>query len=400
MHLVPGYPDPPCSNGHQARHYSGIAPGPDRLEGRLATQRRGGWDAAKLLQAQKRAGGSWVLISLEWSTQDRETQLKESGAGSRCYYCLTGQDPAGPAAGPGWNYLVHLDPPPGRRRKRAEPYEVVHWTGFTTDTGALLAATRNGGLNAAAALGLPKPRGGTWRLVRAERGIPARAQLTERAAAHRCPSCHSDRSRAGTAQLLAAIARGEVALISHPRHGPAIRWHTRYGQRRTSRGQGGDQGMNVTAAASALVNRGLAVLAAEGQGYGPGRPFMLTAQGLELLQVMTYATRQPRPGRADGLPTNRNGSLSRSRTSDTEKNEAGSMTSIHQAEHTALRKLDSSRRAERIQGPLPDDAWTLPPPAADPSWPLPPGAGIAAGASRRGNRPRRSGLLNRGTRTP
>jgi hypothetical protein len=41
--------------------------------------------------------------------------------------------------------------------------------------------------------------------------------------------------------------------------------------------------------------------------------------------------------REDGLPSNRDGSLSRSRTSDDEKDAAGVMTSDQQAEHTALR---------------------------------------------------------------
>jgi len=42
------------------------------------------------------------------------------------------------------------------------------------------------------------------------------------------------------------------------------------------------------------------------------------------------------PGRADGLPTNRDGSLSRSRTTDEEKEKAGVMTAAQLAEHTAL----------------------------------------------------------------
>jgi len=42
--------------------------------------------------------------------------------------------------------------------------------------------------------------------------------------------------------------------------------------------------------------------------------------------------------RADGLPTNRDGSLSRSRTSDEEKAAAGVMTSAQLAEHNALRR--------------------------------------------------------------
>jgi hypothetical protein len=49
------------------------------------------------------------------------------------------------------------------------------------------------------------------------------------------------------------------------------------------------------------------------------------------------------PGRADGLPTNRDGSLSRSRTTDEEKAAAGVMTAGQLAEHTALQP----KRAEQ-----------------------------------------------------
>jgi hypothetical protein len=61
--------------------------------------------------------------------------------------------------------------------------------------------------------------------------------------------------------------------------------------------------------------------------------------------------------RADGLPVNRDGSLSRSRTTDEQKDAAGVMTSAQQAEHSKLRKLDHPRPAERSTGPAPDDPW-------------------------------------------
>jgi hypothetical protein len=55
--------------------------------------------------------------------------------------------------------------------------------------------------------------------------------------------------------------------------------------------------------------------------------------------------------RDDGLPVNRDGSLSRSRTTDEQKAAAGVMTSTQQAEHSKLRKLDHPRPAERSTGP-------------------------------------------------
>lgn len=63
--------------------------------------------------------------------------------------------------------------------------------------------------------------------------------------------------------------------------------------------------------------------------------------------------------REDGLPTNRDGSLSRSQTSDDEKEAAGVMTSTQAKEHSRLRKLDNPRAAERSHGAPPaDDPWT------------------------------------------
>jgi predicted GIY-YIG superfamily endonuclease len=59
------------------------------------------------------------------------------------------------------------------------------------------------------------------------------------------------------------------------------------------------------------------------------------------------------------LPVNRDGSLSRSRTTDAQKLAAGVMTAAQQAEHTALRRGAVTgkppRPAER--GPAPIDPW-------------------------------------------
>src|SRR5215472_9113311 len=59
--------------------------------------------------------------------------------------------------------------------------------------------------------------------------------------------------------------------------------------------------------------------------------------------------------RADGLPVNRDGSLSRSRTSDAEKAAAGVMTSGQLAEHTALQPKRAESRPSTRLGAVPDD---------------------------------------------
>jgi hypothetical protein len=69
-----------------------------------------------------------------------------------------------------------------------------------------------------------------------------------------------------------------------------------------------------------------------------------------------------REERADGLPTNRDGSLSRSRTSDEEKDAAGNMTSEQWAAHTALQKPDrGDGKLPRLTAADPDDPWTMEP---------------------------------------
>jgi hypothetical protein len=54
--------------------------------------------------------------------------------------------------------------------------------------------------------------------------------------------------------------------------------------------------------------------------------------------------------RADGLPQNRDGSLSRSQTTDAQKLAAGVMTSAQQAEHTALRRGAYGRTDPQTRG--------------------------------------------------
>jgi len=376
VHLCPAYPDPAPANGHQAKHYSGWA---KDLRDRLATHARGGPDAARLLQVQLENGGTWQLVALEWGTRDREKQLKYSGASRRCCRCDAERDPAGPAGAPaadiGWVYVLHLEPRhPRKQGQPGEPQQTAHHIGFTADTEALLAATARGGRDAARALQVAEPRGGTWRLVSAGWGSRDRArQLTGRAAAHRCPACTPPRAQPRPAELLDAIDRGEVAGRFHPRYGWAARWHTLHGRPLTTTGDGGKLGRNVTAAAAALVRRGLAEFAGD-PGQHTDRAYRITQAGRDALQA-AQVPRRPPAGRPDGLPANRDGSLSRSRTTDEQKQAAGVMTRPQLAEHTALRKHDHPRSAERISGSLPDDQWTAP--AADPEQPAPAAAAIA-----------------------
>ena len=78
-----------------------------------------------------------------------------------------------------------------------------------------------------------------------------------------------------------------------------------------------------------------------------------------------------RAEREDGLPVNADGSLSRSRTTDAEKEQAGVMTSAQQAEHTALRKgadgkLPAAERGSRTPVTPRDDPWYDAPPNGNP----------------------------------
>jgi hypothetical protein len=77
--------------------------------------------------------------------------------------------------------------------------------------------------------------------------------------------------------------------------------------------------------------------------------------------------------REDGLPVNKDGSLSRSRTSDEEKTAAGVMTDAQNREHNALAKPPAGKRSERLATTPEDDPWldtnlsgsvTSPPPAS------------------------------------
>jgi predicted GIY-YIG superfamily endonuclease len=64
------------------------------------------------------------------------------------------------------------------------------------------------------------------------------------------------------------------------------------------------------------------------------------------------------------LPRNRDGSLSRSRTTDAQKAAAGVMTAAQLAEHTALRHGAVSGKLARPveRGPLTNDPWATGPP--------------------------------------
>lgn len=75
--------------------------------------------------------------------------------------------------------------------------------------------------------------------------------------------------------------------------------------------------------------------------------------------------RNRRAERDDGLPQNRDGSLSRSRTTDEEKAAAGVMTAAQQAEHNQMARdvhRGDGRVASRLTGADPDDPWLDAPP--------------------------------------
>jgi hypothetical protein len=70
-----------------------------------------------------------------------------------------------------------------------------------------------------------------------------------------------------------------------------------------------------------------------------------------------------------GLPRNRDGSLSRSCTTDAQKFAAGVMTAAQTAEHSALRRGAVSGKLPRPleRGPLAADPWAIGPPCPLPS---------------------------------
>ena len=94
----------------------------------------------------------------------------------------------------------------------------------------------------------------------------------------------------------------------------------------------------------------------------------LTGAGAIARAEEARAARQAAREASRPLPRNRDGSISRSRTTDVQKAAAGLMTSDQQAEHTALRRGavtgKPARPAER--GPLDIDPWAVPAPRTAP----------------------------------
>ena len=433
--LDPPYPTPACDNGHQVGHYTGISKrGRFALPGRLRVQAEGGPDAARLLQVQKAAGGTFVLVSVEWGTQDRETALKYRAATDRCSRCNAGPPPPGEALPDlGWVCVVHLEPsgPRPAPRPGAKPRQPAHWTVFIPSTQSMYEALGHGGRDIAQVLQVPEAHGGTWRLGWAERAAADRvACYTPSEAERDCPLCRAAREQARADELLAAIERGEVAdrLFPDPSSTSGeswdARWHTRNGQPvwgpRADPGRA--LGRKVNRTATALVRRGLAKRAKDPPPGTPGDaqhadlPYMITRAGRAALRGQRprrrprggrppYPRRQPPAAppepRADGLPVRRDGGLNLAKCTDRQRAEAGAMTRKQAKEHRELCTLDERvlgellgddrdrqpRRAERLRGPLRDEhKWTaasappIPPAALGPAGPpngspaLPPGA--------------------------
>jgi predicted GIY-YIG superfamily endonuclease len=88
LHLLPPYPAYPAGAApgqQQAKHYTGWTAD---LAARLTGHAEGKREAARLMQVQHEAGGTFILVSVERGTRDRETQLKERGASRRCPLCM------------------------------------------------------------------------------------------------------------------------------------------------------------------------------------------------------------------------------------------------------------------------------------------------------------------------
>ncbi|MGH3287270.1 MAG: hypothetical protein ACRDPD_21720 [Streptosporangiaceae bacterium] len=426
LHFDVPFPQQPVGGGHQVRHYSGKS---EDVPARMAVHASGG--DARLMQLLKEAGGTFRPAALEYGTGDTETRMKYRGAGSRCLLCQGGPELAGDhAADPAWVYILRLEQPgqagPGLPGLPGLPDSgpAVHHVGVTSGTAALLAATGRGGRAADGLLPAPASAdGGTWRLVWARRDpLGTGAAVVSAGVTVFCPCCRASREQAEAAAVLAAIAGGEVAYRLDPATGEwSVRRHTRDGRPLRSRGPGGHLGRKVPArAAAALVRRGLA-RRAKVPDPGGDYPYLVTRTGRKVLRAASPEPGRasaPRPGgdpgrpgrrqagpfcgvytaRADGLPVNQDGSLSRSQVTEAEIISAGAMTRAASAAHRdlvrAVVSLEHPDLLQRLSGPLPADPWTTPIPPAqpaapapvspgpDPSWPASAGAGIAAAAAR------------------
>jgi hypothetical protein len=80
------HPDPPYKH---AAHYSGFSPGAgEGVTARIADHATGGSAAARLMQVQHEAGGTF-RIGRVWHgvTREREVRVKESSAAKYCLIC-------------------------------------------------------------------------------------------------------------------------------------------------------------------------------------------------------------------------------------------------------------------------------------------------------------------------
>lgn len=100
--------------------------------------------------------------------------------------------------------------------------------------------------------------------------------------------------------------------------------------------------------------RGSEVMNAETSAWGRAIAALGIATKKGIASRQEVANR--RSEREDGLPTNADGTLSRSRTTDEQKDAAGVMTSAQQAAHTALqpKRAEMTGKVTRIR---PDDPW-------------------------------------------
>jgi hypothetical protein len=73
----------------QSKHYTGWTR-PGRTRARISEHHQG--RGARLTELQVKAGGSFVLASVEPGTKDREQQLKYRGASRRCGVCRAERD--------------------------------------------------------------------------------------------------------------------------------------------------------------------------------------------------------------------------------------------------------------------------------------------------------------------
>jgi hypothetical protein len=302
----------------------------------------------------------------------------------------------------GWCYLLHF-----HQRLGTDRHSIQHYLGFTPDLEARLEKHRNG--QGARITEVLKERGIGFDLAVAWPGNrQVENALKLHSATRLCPVCtpnpptprivqqviaaEKQRWTRETERLAAQVTRAARARSPYQRGAELAGLFIRDQQ---AAGRTGEQIAATHAYLTDLRRQRAHTTQAQAEVFR-GYTTMVTAALAQLREDPTAnalkartrpaakqagaARRWPRrrvAERADGLPQNADGSLSRSRTTDAQKLAAGVMTRDQQAEHTALRRGDYDRtdpqtrsRVQRLtaaQAAQRADPWATPPQQAQPA---------------------------------